>query len=172
MRTMKVPGRILAWSSVVLVACMAGGSGAAASIGVGAPSQGISATTVSALPPGVIPRAEILARYASGRPGVTTEAKLVSLADLASASDGELTQCAFRGCQPGQLVWLVLEEGPPGSFPHSTPPGYHAPRGADAWVLFPVDATTGQARGDTEIGGLGQLASSPWRRLTDLDPVP
>lgn len=126
-------------------------------------------TTMSQLPPGVMPRAAILARYA-GRPNVTVSAKLVSLTELASASNDELTQCQFRGCKPGALVWLVLEQGPPGSFPHSVPPGYVEPPGADAWALIPVDATTGQPRGDAEIGNTGELATSVWGRLGDLAP--
>jgi hypothetical protein len=47
---------------------------------------------------------------------VSTQAKLVRLADLATASDDTLTQCQYRGCPPGALVWLVLLSGPPGSF--------------------------------------------------------
>jgi hypothetical protein len=102
---------------------------------------------------------------------VTTEAKLVSLADLDAASEGELTQCQFHGCPPGALVWLVLQQGPPGTFPHSGPSQLtnQESAGANARTLFPVDATTGQSRGDSEVGALGQLSSSPWGQLRDLD---
>ncbi len=89
---------------------------------------------------------------------------------LAAAPDGELTQCQFRGCPPGTYVWLVLQQGPPGSFPHPEPLGLHQPPGADAWSLSPIDATTGVARGDTEIGAAGLLRSSPWWQLHDLAP--
>ena len=121
-----------------------------------------------ALPPGVIPASAILARYSSARPGVTTGAKLVSLAQLAVVSKGELTQCAFRGCPSGAYVWLVLQDGPPGTFTFSTAPGAHLPSGAGAWSLFPVNATTGVARGDVEIGVAGRLGTSPWGQLTAL----
>lgn len=175
---MKAPGRITAWCNVVGLACLTAGVAVVAMLH--APEGPTPAadtvqsasveTTVSQLPPGVLPRAEILARYA-GRPGVTVSAKLVSLADLAAASNDELTQCQFRGCKPGALVWLVLEQGPPGSFPHSVPPGYVEPPGADAWMLIPVDATTGRARGDAEIGNVGELGRSVWHRLSDLAPT-
>lgn len=174
-------GRIGAWASIAAVASVAVATAATSAFGApAAPTQRDAGAAVvqhhpapgsaSELPSGVLPRSVILDRYASARPGVTTEAKLVTLAQLAAASNGELTQCQFRGCPPGAYVWLVLQEGPPGSFPHSQPPGVHQPPGADAWSLLPVDATTGIARGDTEIGATGQLDSSPWGRLDDLDP--
>jgi len=120
--------------------------------------------------PGLVSRSTILTRYRSTRLGVATEAKLVSLADLDAASKGELTQCQFRKCPAGALVWLVLQKGSPGTFVSDL--GVRAsqsPAGAGAWSLAPVDATTGQARGDSEVGALGQLASSPWGQLRDVD---
>ena len=132
--------------------------------------QNVTETVQAGLPSGLFTRSTILTRYRSTRPGVTTQAKLVSLADLDTASKGELTQCQFRMCSAGALVWLVLQKGPPGTFDSEM--GLHAtqlPNGADAWSLAPIDATTGQARGDSEVGALGQLASSPWGQLRDLD---
>ena len=124
------------------------------------------------MPSGVISRADILSRFASVRPGVSTQVKLVRLADLAKASDDSLTQCQVRGCPPGALVWLVLMSGPPGSFGHGVPAGYTPPADDGAWSLVPVDATTGQGRGDSQIGGLSNFHSSPWTSLTDLSPPP
>lgn len=181
---MRVPGRITAWASTAVVVSVA--VAAVATSPSSAPTtsayRGAGDTVVphragrgsaSELPPGVLPLPVILARYASARPGVTTKAKLVTLAQLATASNGELTQCRVRGCPPGSYVWLVLQQGPPGTFTHSEPPGlHHQPPGADSWSLSPVDATTGVARGDTEIGAAGQLRSSPWRQLKDLAPRP
>ena len=126
-----------------------------------------SASTVT-LPPGVMGRSAILARYPPSRPGTTVQAKLVTVDSLAQA-DPELTQCQIRGCAPGQYVWLVLLQGPPGSFPHPGLAAVTLPAGADAWVLIPVNAGTGIARGDSEIGGQGQLATSAWGKLRDLD---
>lgn len=125
-------------------------------------------TTTPTLPPGVLARSAILARYPPPQPGVSVSAKLVTLASLAQV-DPELTQCEARGCPPGAYVWLVLEQGPPGSFPQSVPVGVTLAPGADAWTLFPVNATTGVARGDSEIGGDSGLANSAWARLSDLD---
>ena len=78
--------------------------------------------------------------------------------------------CQVRKCPAGALVWLVLQTGSPGTF--ASDMGLYATQpsdGADAWSLAPIDATTGQARGDNEAGALGQLASSPWGQLRDLD---
>lgn len=128
------------------------------------PGTQVVTTSPPVLPPGVLSRSAILARYRSTRPGVTTEAKLVSLAKLEAVSKDDLTQCSYRGCPPGSLVWLILQTGSPGTFPSTgliaTPP--------HTWSLFPVNATTGQGRGDAELGQ-GQLASSPWSELQDLD---
>jgi hypothetical protein len=73
-------------------------------------------TGSTALPTGLVSRADILSRFGSDKQGVSTQAKLVRLADLAMASDDTLTQCQYRGCPPGALVWLVLLSGPPRSF--------------------------------------------------------
>ena len=130
----------------------------------------VAASSPVALPAGVVPRATILARYRSTRPGVTTAVKLVSLTALDSASNGELAQCQYRGCTPGALVWLVLQNGPPGTFANNM--GLHAPSAKDesfAWSLSPVDASTGVPRGDSESGPLSGLRSSPWGQLRDLD---
>jgi hypothetical protein len=35
-----------------------------------------------------------------------------------------------------EYVWLVLCEGPPGSFPQSQPAHYKSPPDADAWLLI------------------------------------
>lgn len=134
----------------------------------GGATVGSSSNPTVTLPPGVIARSAILARYPPPRPGITVHAKLVTVASLAQVDPG-LTQCPVRGCAPGQYVWLVLEQGPPGSFPHSGPAGVTLPAGADAWTLFPVNAVTGAARGDREIGSDSQLASSAWAKLSDLD---
>jgi len=153
---------------------------AAVAAGCGASSAGSPTSTGSLhdltapskrhLPAGVLPRSTILSRYRSTRPGVTTEAKLVSLAALDTSSKGELTQCRFRGCPPGALVWLVLQKGPPGSFADDSGPNLRAGQAslAAAWSLAPVNATTGRGRGDTEVAALGQLRSSPWGQLQDL----
>lgn len=178
---MRVRGRIAAWGSTVAVVCLAFAAGATAASsapttptgsgsGGAVVDQQAAGGSASGLPPGVLPRSVILAQDASTRPGVTTEAKLVSLAQLAAVSQDELTQCQYRGCPPGAYVWLVLQEGPPGSFPHSEPPGAHQAPGADAWMLEPVDAATGVPRGDLEIGSVGQLGSSAWGQLKDLAP--
>ena len=147
--------------------------------GCGAPSatrraeaRGVAAVAPRRLPVGVTPRATILARYRSTLPGVTTQAKLVSIAALDRTSEGELTQCQFRGCAPGALVWLVLEKGRPGTF--AVDMGFHASTpsaGSSAWSLAPIDAMTGQARGDSESGPLSQLSSSPWGQLRDLAAI-
>jgi hypothetical protein len=117
---------------------------------------------------GVLSRSAVLARYAPVRRGIAVQAKLVTLTSLANV-DPALTQCEYRGCAPGQYVWLVLLQGAPGSFPHSEPAGAPVPPLADAWTLFPVDAVTGGGRGDSEIGAEGQLSSSAWGKLSDLD---
>ena len=120
----------------------------------------------------MLSRAAILVRFPPSRPEITVEAKLVTLASLTQV-DPDLTQCETRGCPPDQLVWLVLEQGPPGSFSHSEtapatePPGTQPPD-ADAWALFPINAETGIGRGDSEIGAEGQLADSAWGKLGDL----
>jgi hypothetical protein len=125
-----------------------------------------SASTVS-LPPGVLTRSAILARYPAPHPGITVQAKLVTLASLAQA-DPELTQCQSRGCAASQYVWLILMHGAPGSFAQSLPPGVMLPADAGAWSLFPVNAVTGVGRGDSETGG-GSLANTAWDKLSDLD---
>ena len=166
--------------ALVRRACaVAGGIATVATLAAGcsapsaAPKSGaheVAASSPFALPAGVDRRATILARYRSTRPGVTTEVKLVSLAALDSASKGELTQCQYRGCPPGALVWLVLQIGPPGTFANNM--GMHAPSAIDesfAWSLGPVDASTGLSRGDSESGPLSGLRSSPWGQLRDLD---
>ena len=180
---MRVSGRAGAWGAVAVVASLSVVAAATSACNAPAASPRSSPSTAAVhqvvttspadIPPGVLPRSAILARFQNTRPGVTTEAKLVSLADLAAASKGELTQCQFRGCPPGALVWLVLQQGPPGTFPDSGPRQLTNQESAvaDAWSLFPVDATTGQSRGDSEVGALGQLSSSPWGQLRDLDPA-
>jgi hypothetical protein len=130
-------------------------------------TPGMVASTVP-LPPGVLSRAAVLARFQPLRPGLTVSAKLVTSAALTQA-DPELTECQVRGCPPGQYVWLILEQGPSGTFPQSVPPGVTLAPGAGAWALVPVNASTGIARGDTEIGGAGQLGTSAWGKLRDLD---
>ncbi|MGH9082343.1 MAG: hypothetical protein ACRDY3_02280 [Acidimicrobiales bacterium] len=66
-----------------------------------------------------------------------------------------------------EYVWLVLREGPPGSFPHSQPAGYSAPPDADAWMLMQVDAITGQLVGRS-IGQLGHPVGPSWDLVQDL----
>lgn len=165
-----------AWLALLSVVIAAGALAAGCGASSATPSTSSTAAHEVAkasrdLPTGVLPRSTILAHYRTTRPGVTTEAKLVSLADLEAASDGELTQCQFRGCPPGAWVWLILQNGPPGAFSASTDglPGVRPSGGAAAWSLFPVDASTGQGRGDSELGPLAQLRSSPWGQLRDMD---
>jgi hypothetical protein len=121
------------------------------------------------LPAGVLPRSTILARYATKRSGISVRAKLVSLAAL-NAVDPNLAQCDVEARHSGQLVWLVLQDGPPGSFLHSYPLGVSPPPGAMAWSMFPVNAVSGASRNVSEIGNVGNLSTSAWR-LKDLDPV-
>jgi len=158
----------LAAVALAVAACSATPTGSAAGT-----RSTTSTTGTVRLPAGVLPRTVILRRYRSARPGVVTEAKLVSLADLDRVSGGELTQCASRGCPPGALVWLVLQHGPPGSMPADSGPNLAVANAgrSDSWSLAPVDAATGIARGDSEQGPPDQLADSPWGRLTDLDPT-
>ena len=127
-------------------------------------------TPESHFPTGVLPRSTILDRFRSSRPGVITEAKLFTLSALATSSKDELTQCQFRGCPSGELVWLVLQKGSPGSFANDTGPDLHVSEASQsaAWSLYPIDANTGVGRGDSEVGALGQLHSSPWGQLPDL----
>ena len=169
------PLRAKTWGRQVMVAgfCLV----AAAASGCGTPTASPNTTTnvheaakspVAALPAGVVPRKVIMTRYQSTVPGVMTEAKLVSLAHLEAASKGELTQCQFRGCPTGTLVWLVLQKGRPGAFSESGPPGIRPSGDAAAWSLFPVDASTGKGRGDSAMGPQSQLYASPWGQLRDL----
>ena len=74
----------------------------------------------------------IQARYSSTRPGVETEATLVSPARFAVVSKGELTRCKFPGCPSGACIRLVLQDGLPGTLTVSTAPGEHPPSGAGA----------------------------------------
>ncbi len=176
---MKVPGRIVAWGCVVSVSALSLGAAAASGASGSGPIRATSLSTVARttppdspepnLPPGVLPRSAILAKYKPQRPGVIVEAKLVTLVGL-NAADPELAQCSVRSCQPGQLVWLLLEKGPPGSFPHSVAFGAHPSPGADAWLLFPVDAGTGLGLGDSEIGNDNDLWQSAWVKVSGLDP--
>ena len=156
-------------SGITAVVTMAAGCGAS-SAAPKVTAHVVAAASSSRLPAGVVARATILARYRSTRPGVTTEVKLVSLAALDRASHDELTQCRFRGCPPGALVWLVLQKGRPGTFANNM--GVHAPSSEDesfAWSLGPIDASTGLPRGDSESGPLSGLQSSPWGQLRALD---
>lgn len=163
--------RILVLLFTVGVSAACSTSSPSASVVTARSSSTTASEAGTRLAPGVLSRAAILARFPPIRPGITVEAKLVTLASLAQA-DSDLTQCESRGCAPGQLVWLVLEQGPPGSFPHSEtavgPAGGTETPGADAWALFPVNAETGIGRGDSEIGAEGQLADSAWGKLSDL----
>jgi hypothetical protein len=160
-----LPGVLL--SLVVLVACSTSRTQTGLS-GGSFGTLGHKTTTTVGLPPRVKSRSVILRRYGPTRPGITIQAKLVKLASLAKA-DPSLTQCEFRGCTPGQHVWLILEQGPPGTFDHSRPSSVTVSPQADAWLLFPVDAVTGASRGDDEIGDQGQVSQSAWGKLGDLD---
>ncbi len=131
---------------------------------------GTPTTTSTTLPAGVMTRSAILAKYASTQAGHTVEAKLVSLSAL-TAVEQELTQCQFRGCPAGALVWLVLDQGPPGSGGLSSSPGHTVTtKPGNAWSVGPVDATTGVGRGDSESGS-GALPAA-WTQLPDLDGSP
>jgi hypothetical protein len=158
-----LPGLIL--SLLVLVACSASGRTGIATGSFG--TSGHGPTTSMSLPPKVLSRSVILNRYTPTRPGITIQAKLVTVASLAQA-DPSLTECEFERCASGQYVWLILEQGPPGSFSHSRPASVTVSPQADAWILFPVDAVTGASRGDFEVGDQGQVSTSAWGHLGDL----
>ena len=147
---------------VVLVACSASRAQTSTATGPSGLSGPDTTTTGSTGLPVCCRVTTVLRRYAPARPGITIQAKLVTLASL-TRFDPDLTQCEFRACSPGDYVWLVLEQGPPGSFQHSEPSGVVESPQADAWTLFPVDAVTGAGSGDGEIGALGQLPDSARR---------
>jgi hypothetical protein len=157
----------LVLSLVALVACSTSGTQTSPS-GGSFGTAGHETAKTAGLPPRVLSRSVILRRYGPARPGIAIQAKLVKLASLAKA-DPSLTQCEFRGCTAGQYVWLILEQGPPGSFDHSRPSSVTVSPQADAWLLFPVDAVTGASRGDDEIGDPGQVSQSAWGKLGDPD---
>jgi hypothetical protein len=117
-------------------------------------------------PPGILSRAAILTRYPAPGPGVWAETKLVSLAAL-TADDSDLTQCESRGCEPGQLVWLIMYRSPDNRFAQSSM-GLQAspvPQGP-SFSMFPVNAMTGVGRGDS-VSGPG-AAPSYWGKVIDL----
>lgn len=84
------------------------------------------------------PPPSLLAEFAYG-PRIRVRAKLVSLASV-NAIDPGLAQCYSGTCKPGELVWLVLQDDPPYSFPHGTPSNYVFPPGFASWRLSLVDA--------------------------------
>jgi hypothetical protein len=112
------------------------------------------------------PPASLLAEFADG-PIIRVRAKLVSLASV-NAIDPGLAQCYSGTCKAGELVWLVLQDGPPYSFPHGTTSNYAFPPGFASWRLSLVDAKSGVQRGVSEIGDVGDLRTSPWGRLKGL----
>lgn len=118
----------------------------------------------------VVPRATIVARLADRREEVVTKAKLATDADLGRLEGRSSVPWESGVEMKGAYVWLVLRLGPPGSFPHSEPPGYVRLPDADAWSLIEVDAITGAQRGATAIGPLGRLDASAWGALRDLAP--
>lgn len=128
------------------------------------------AASCPGVPLGVLTRPEVLALAGDRWSGDTVKAKLVSIQALARSTQGELTQCLAHGCYPHELVWLVLLRGqdagfaglPPGVVPSSRPAG-------PPWMLVPLDATTGQPRGDT-AGGQGPDPSD-FTMPPDLDVV-
>jgi len=140
--------------------------------GVDAPSTAASVSSRASVPPEVLSRQTILARYAPTGTGVTVEFKLVSLASLTNLDPG-LTQCEVRGCAPGQVVWMILYEASDNRFvaEHSTAvamPGVSStsPPQGPSFETFLVDADSGVGRGDSEAGA----GNAPiyWSSLVDL----
>ena len=160
---MRVGRGVPAWGSVVALFALA----IAAALGsdLSAPSK----HAMRDLPPGVLPRSSILAWHPPPGPGITVKAKLVTLASLA-AIDPDLTQCAVEGCRAGELVWLVLQDGPPCSFLRSCPSDTVRTESASDWTMIVVDAASGIGRLDAEGGISANLSTSAWARLTDLAP--
>ena len=160
---MRVRRGVTAWASVVALFALA--SAAALGSDLSAPSR----HAMRDLPSGVLSRSTILAWHPPLGPGITVKAKLVTLASLA-AIDPDLTQCAVEGCRAAELVWLVLQEGPPCSFLRSCPADAVPAEPANDWSMIVVDAASGIGRLDAEGGISTNLSTSAWARLADLAP--
>ncbi len=152
-RTLGIPAVICLSAAALAIGLLFGSTGPA------------NATGRSKIPTEAVPRS-ILAKYADG-PHIRVEAKLVTLASVA-AIDPNFAECFSELCGHGELVWLVLQDGPPYSFPHPTPSNYRFPPGFATWRLSLVDAASGVPRNVSEVGNAGDLSSSPWGRLKGL----
>jgi hypothetical protein len=118
------------------------------------------------LPPGALTRHEVLARFPA-RPGITVAAKLARLSDL-DRSEPQTDACEHSPCPDGLVRWVVLQTGPPGSFPHSCPPSASPTACAGSFELSVADAASGVSNG-FEIGN--GTAPPWWDELDDIDPA-
>ncbi|MGH9067715.1 MAG: hypothetical protein ACRD0J_09540, partial [Acidimicrobiales bacterium] len=133
----------------------------------------VEPTSCGVLPPGAVPRSKVLARYAHLHGVTKVSAKLVRVTTLQGVDPG-LVQCTIRACVPGLVVWLVLAQGPPGTFqfasggpaplPGQPPPTTHP---GSAWRLLVASAATGRASGSEMDSG---PVPSFWAGLPDLAP--
>jgi hypothetical protein len=115
------------------------------------------------LPPGARTRQDMLKTF--GQPGVTAAAKLVRLSDLQRLQP--TGWCDNSPCLAGLVLWMILQTGPPGSFPHSGPAGAPPDALAGSWALSIHDAASGLSH-DSVIGS-GAIPDY-WQQLDDIDP--
>lgn len=115
------------------------------------------------LPPGARTRQDMLKTIA--QPGLTATAKLVRLSDLQRLQP--TGWCDNSPCPAGLVLWVILQTGPPGSFPHSGPAGAPPDALAGSWSLSVHDAASGLSH-DSAIGS-GPVPDY-WQQLDDIDP--
>jgi hypothetical protein len=102
-------------------------------------------TECRTLPPQTLSRRDVADRF----PGAQT--KLVRLSQI-TQSPQFAGLCSSATCTEGLVVWAALRQGPPGSFPHSCPPGAPPEACSGSWQLVIIDAA-GRASGyGTNIG--------------------
>lgn len=102
------------------------------------------------LPPHALSRAEFTARFPTGN----AQTKLVRLTQI-TQSPQWASSCLMQPCSEGLLAWVALRQGPPGSFPHSCPPGAPPESCAGSWDLT-VSAATSQGPGYGNAIGNGE----------------
>jgi hypothetical protein len=90
-------------------------------------------TECRTLPPQALSRSEVADRFPCA------QTKLVRLTEI-----GQVPQfadiCSSAPCADGLVAWAALQVGPPGSFPHSCPPGAPPEACAGSWQLAIIDA--------------------------------
>lgn len=115
------------------------------------------------LPPDARTRQNMLKTV--GQPGVTAAAKLVRLSDLQRFQP--TGWCDHSPCPDRLVVWVILQTGPPGSFPHSGPAGAPPDALTGSWSLSIHDAASGRSH-EFAIGS-GPVPEY-WHQLDDIDP--